>query len=138
MRIHQIHQICRRQKEKREKPAPLRVGLCEDTRYVKPTFFFLDGYCSTVQGLLDWFEVDLGFTELSCEDTRYVKLTCLFLGSAYWVVTVSRIDKMIGLFCRISSLLEGSFAKETYNFIDPTNQSHPILGGCDQWARALI
>ena len=25
---------------------------------------FLDGYCSTVQGLLDWFEVQLGFTEL--------------------------------------------------------------------------
>jgi len=25
---------------------------------------FLDGYCSTVQGLLDWFEVDLGLTEL--------------------------------------------------------------------------
>jgi len=25
---------------------------------------FVDGYCSTVQGLLDWFEVDLGFTEL--------------------------------------------------------------------------
>jgi len=25
---------------------------------------FLDGYCSTVQGLLDWFEVDLGFTEI--------------------------------------------------------------------------
>jgi len=24
--------------------------------------FFFDGYCSTVQGLLDWFEVDLGFT----------------------------------------------------------------------------
>ena len=23
------------------------------------------GYCSTVQALLDWFEVDLGFTELS-------------------------------------------------------------------------
>ena len=26
---------------------------------------FFDGYCSIVQGLLDWFEVDLGFTELS-------------------------------------------------------------------------
>ena len=25
---------------------------------------FLDGYCSTVQGLLDWFVVDQGFTEL--------------------------------------------------------------------------
>ena len=24
---------------------------------------FLDGYCCTVQELLDWFEVDLGFTE---------------------------------------------------------------------------
>jgi len=31
-------------------------------RYEKQTF--LDGYSSTVQGLLDWFEVDLGFTEL--------------------------------------------------------------------------
>jgi len=27
-------------------------------------YSFLDGYCSAVQGLLDWFEVDLGFTEL--------------------------------------------------------------------------
>ena len=25
---------------------------------------FLDGYCSTIQDLLDWFEVDLGFTKL--------------------------------------------------------------------------
>jgi len=34
-------------------------------RKPRPTIFFFDGYCSTVQGLLDWFEVDLGFTELS-------------------------------------------------------------------------
>jgi len=34
----------------------------------------------------------------------------------------------MGLFCRILSLVLGSFAKETYNLIDPTNQSHPILG----------
>jgi len=25
---------------------------------------FLDGYCSTVQGLLDWYVVNLGFTRL--------------------------------------------------------------------------
>ena len=25
---------------------------------------FFDGYCGTVQGLLDWFEADFGFTEL--------------------------------------------------------------------------
>ena len=31
-----------------------------------------------------------------------------------------------GLFCRILSLLKGSFAKKTYNFEEPTNRSHPI------------
>ena len=45
----------------------------------------------------------------------------------YGVATVSRIDKITGLFCSILSLLQGSFAKETYNCIDPTNQSHPIV-----------
>jgi len=43
----------------------------------------------------------------------------------YGVATVSRIDKVIGLFCRIASLLYVSFAKETCNLIDPTNCSHP-------------
>ena len=33
---------------------------------------------------------------------------------------------MIGLFCRISSLLQGSFAKETYHFKEPTSRNHPI------------
>ena len=42
------------------------------------------------------------------------------------MATVSRIDEIIGLFCRIASLLWVSFAKETYNFIDPTSCSHPI------------
>jgi len=36
---------------------------------------FLDGYCSTVQGLLDWFEVDLGFTELSFIRQSQIALT---------------------------------------------------------------
>ena len=47
--------------------------------------------------------------------------------SCYGVATVSRIDKIIGLFYRIASLLQGSFAKETYNLIDPTILSHPIM-----------
>jgi len=37
--------------------------------------------------------------------------------------------KIIGLFCRIWSLLWGSFAKETYVFRESTNRSHPI-GRC--------
>ena len=36
-------------------------------------------------------------------------------------------NQIIGLFCRISSLSQGSFAKETYNAIDPTDRSHPII-----------
>jgi len=37
---------------------------------------------------------------------------------------MSRLLKIIGLFCRIASLLYGSFAKETYNFKEPTNHRH--------------
>ena len=46
--------------------------------------------------------------------------------SDYGVATIGRLLKNIGLFCRISSLLWGSFAKETYHFKEPTNRSHPI------------
>jgi len=40
---------------------------------------------------------------------------------------MSRLLEIIGLFCRISSLLLGSFAKETYNLKEPTNRSHLIV-----------
>jgi len=39
------------------------------------------------------------------------------------VATISRLLEIIGFFCRISSLLQGSFAKETCNFKEPTNRS---------------
>jgi len=45
----------------------------------------------------------------------------------YGVASISRLLKMIGLFCRILSLLWVSFAKETYLFKEPTNRSHPIV-----------
>jgi len=44
----------------------------------------------------------------------------------YGVATISRLLKIISLLCRISSLLNGSVAKETNNFKEPTNRSHPI------------
>ena len=54
-----------------------------------------------------------------------------YLQSAYvyGVATVSRIDQIIGLFCRISSLLEGSFAKETNDLKEPTNLATLYLRG---------
>jgi len=51
----------------------------------------------------------------------------LHLDLELWgVATISRLLKIIGLFCRISSLSYGSFAKETYNFKEPTHRSLPI------------
>ena len=44
----------------------------------------------------------------------------------YGVATISRLLQIIGLLCRTYSLLQGPFAKETYNFNEPTNGSHPI------------
>ena len=38
-------------------------GVCVSVCVMNHTF--VDGYCSTVQGWLDCFEVDLGLTELS-------------------------------------------------------------------------
>jgi len=46
--------------------------------------------------------------------------------ASYGVAMISWLLKIIGLFCRISFLLYGSFAKETYDLKEPTNCSHPI------------
>ena len=44
----------------------------------------------------------------------------------YGVASVCWIDKIIGLFCKRALLKRLYSAKETCNFIDPTNGSHPI------------
>ena len=52
----------------------------------------------------------------------------------YGVPSSSRLLTILGLVCRILSLSQGSFAKQTYNFKAPTTQSHTIpyktLLGC--------
>ena len=64
---------------------------------------------------------------LECYSLRCIHMQYTYAcNTHYGVATVSRIDKVIGLFCRIASLLQGSFAKEAYNLIDLTNQSHPV------------
>jgi len=47
-------------------------------------------------------------------------------GLRFEVATISRLLKMIGLFCRILSLFKGSFAKETCNCMEATALSLPI------------
>ena len=50
---------------------------------------------------------------------------CTYHCIVYGVALVSRIDKFIGLFCKRAQPKSRYSAKETYNFIDPTNQNHP-------------
>jgi len=52
----------------------------------------------------------------------------LSLDDSNGVATISRRLIIIGLFCRISSLSYGSFAKKTHNFKERTNRSHPSVG----------
>jgi len=44
----------------------------------------------------------------------------------YGVASVSRIDKIIGLFLQKSPIKESTFCKRGQNFIDPTDRSQPI------------
>jgi len=57
---------------------------------------------------------------------KYKVITHVIYDNSY-SCQISRLLKITGLFCRLSSLLYGSFAKETYNFKEPTNGSHPII-----------
>ena len=64
------------------------------------------------------------------------------------VYTLNRIDWFISygaamisrllFFCRIWSLWYGSFPKETYNFKEPTNRSHPMWYQCTGWGGMRI
>jgi len=76
-------------RERRRERLYLRKRACSKLLYIcaKELYIFMyislkcvhlvDGYCSTVQGLLDWFEVDLGFTELYI--FMYISLKCVDL-----------------------------------------------------------
>ena len=60
------------------------------------------------------------------KETYILEENFLHSRELYGVATMSRLLKIISLFCRISSLLQDSFAKETYNFKEPTHLGHPI------------
>jgi len=71
-----------------------------------------------------------------CSVSQCVAVCCIVLQSiathwslahCYGVALVSRIDKSIGLFCKRALSKRRYSAKETYNFIDPTHCSHPII-----------
>jgi len=58
----------------------------------------------------------------------------IYIYHAYGVATSSRLLKSVGLFCKRALLKRRYSAKETYQFQEPTNRSHPIhiflFAGC--------
>jgi len=52
------------------------------------------------------------------------------LKDTYGVATISRLLKIVGLFCKRALQKRGYSATETYTFKEPTNRSHPIPVSC--------
>ena len=72
-------------------------------------------------------------------DTVYVEQFCVpttlfttfqqlwgVLSCNYEVASISRLLRIVGLFCQRALSKRRYSAKETYNFKEPTNRSHPI------------
>ena len=53
------------------------------------------------------------------------------------VASISRLLKIIRLFCKRALQKRQYSAKETYNFKEPTNRSHPILNLLVQFTTEL-
>ena len=102
---------------------------------------FLDAYYCTVQGLLDWFEVDLGFTELLFIeiDLCVMCVFCALLWGCVFCALRTKDFSCMGWLRLVGSLkLQVSFANEPFKrdyilqtkpiiFKEPTNRSHPIV-----------
>jgi len=74
-------------------------------------------------GRHSWVDYFLGCKKQKISYQLVLVLSKVFL---YGVATISRLLKIIGFVGEYRSLLWGSFAKETYNFKEPINRSHPI------------
>jgi len=57
---------------------------------------------------------------------RFHLFTRVCMGFIYGVATNSRLLKITGLFCKRALQKRLYSAKETYNFKEPTNRSHPM------------
>jgi len=71
-------------------------------------------------------KVESGFRIWQDHDKRWKKEESSEERCKYGVATISRLLKIIGLFCQRALQNRRYSAKETYNFDEPTNRSHPI------------
>jgi len=84
--------------------------------------FYVERQCIH-KGTTGFLRRQLNTLDLLC--TMTAKLN--FWKIHYGVATISRLLKIIGLFCKRALEKRLYSAKETYNFKEPTNRSHPIV-----------
>jgi len=65
-----------------------------------------------------------------CVSVLQCRLVCNVVYLCYEVASTSRLLTIIGLFCKRAQLKRRYSAKETYDFKEPTNRSHPIVYMC--------
>ena len=78
---------------------------------------FLDGFCSTVQRLLDWFEVDLGFTELLFIQIRLCVLCDFVLYSRVSLSSCPFLDILHCLSRAVGVPLESALSDVTQTYV---------------------
>jgi len=96
------------------------------SKIVQERFLFVIAIRSIIAVWVSFTYVWVSFTYLWVSFTYL----CVFFCNSNTqdgVATISRLLKIIGLFC-IRALLKRLYsAKKTHNFKEPTNRSHPIL-----------
>ena len=86
-------------------------------------------YCSTVQGLLDWFEVDLGFTELSFIQ---IDLCVLCVSVLYSRVSLSSCPFLDILHC-----LPRAVGVPLESALNLVNRMSPSVARATEWRRLV-
>jgi len=112
----------------------ISIYLCTCTRAHILMYTYIDiGYTSRRETLM--WDIDAGVRVCVCVYMRvcvhtyiHFHLFCTYVVIyRYGVATCSRLHKIISLFCKRAPWKRRYSAKETCNFKEPSNRSHPIL-----------
>ena len=82
--------------------------------------------CSALQSVAVHYETTLEKSVVQCVVFKIPISKNFGTKKLYGVATISRLIKIIGLFCKRALQKRPIFSTETYNFMEPTNRSHPI------------
>ena len=116
------HYMC----EKRHYMWKKRHYMCEKRHYMCEKRHYMCEKRHTMYVTRDlrhcnWYNIYMSIHIHMCVYSIYKCIKRVQCAASYGVATISRLLKIVGLF-----LVQGSFAKEAYNFKEPINHSRPI------------